>query len=100
MLPRRLCPVPGLHQSHTGFWGPSPVLLLADWGDGGGRRADPGPQAAVAVPGQRVVPRAVSERCWLGAVAVQGLWSLNSAVAQLQRKMEERRLRLQEAANR
>lgn len=54
----------------------------------------------MAVPGQRVVPRAVSERCWLGAVAVQGLWSLNSAVAQLQRKMEERRLRLQEAANR
>ena len=43
---------------------------------------------------------AVGEWCWLGATAVRGIRSLNSAVAQLQRKMEERRLRLQEAANR
>lgn len=42
----------------------------------------------------------MGEQCWMGAAVVCGLWNLNSAMAQLQRKMEERRLRLQEAANR
>ena len=66
-------------------WGPR------SWGGGGGRRAAP----SAWVPwlcrgGGRVVPA--------GGRAVSAALTLPRA--QLQRKMEERRLRLQEAANR
>lgn len=67
---------------------------------GGGRRADPSPRAALAVPGRWVVPgQGASGSGWVPR-RCRGSGALTLAVAQLQRKMEERRLRLQEAANR
>ncbi|KQK80136.1 VPS9 domain-containing protein 1 [Amazona aestiva] len=47
-----------------------------------------------------VIAKAREETVAVGAAGVREHRSLNSALAQLQRKMEERRLRLQEAANR